>query len=50
MCVALFSVLSEYQGTGCDPQGEIEMLKRVYIRENLPCASKIELPYYSVDF
>ena len=44
------SVLSEYQGTGRDPQGEIEMLKRVYIRENLSCDSKIELPYYSVDF
>ena len=44
------SVLLEHKGTGSVPQGEMEMLRRVYIHENLSCASKIELPYYSVGF
>ena len=43
------SVLSEYQGTGRELIREKEILQKVFVRENLSCMSKIELPYYSVD-
>ena len=44
------SVLSEYQGTGGVAKKEKEMIEKVFVRENLSSNSKIELPYYSVDF
>lgn len=44
------SVLSEYQGTGGELKTEREIFKKVFVRENLSCVSKIELPYYSVAF
>ena len=42
------SVLSDYGGTGNDR--DEKHLKKIFVRENISCASKIELPYYSVDF
>ena len=42
------SVISEYMGTGSDR--DEKYLKNIFVRENLSCASKIELPYYAVDF
>ena len=41
------SVLSDYEGTGNDR--DVKLLANIYVRENISCASKIELPYYSVD-
>ena len=35
-------------GTGEDR--DEKSLKTIYARENISCVSKIELPYYSVDF
>ena len=45
MCGA---AISEYVGTGADR--DEKYLKSIFVRENISCASKIELPYYSVDF
>lgn len=42
------SVLSEYLGTGNDR--DEKYLKSLFVRENISCSSKIELPYYTVDF
>ena len=42
------SVLSDYHGTGNDK--DEKHLKRIFVQENISCSSKIELPYYSVDF
>ena len=42
------SVLSEYLGSGNNR--DERYLKSVYVRENISCDSKIELPYFSVDF
>ena len=42
------SVLSEYLGTGNDR--DEKYLKTIFARENISCSSKIELPYYTVDF
>ena len=39
--------LSEYNGPGNDR--DEEMLKLIFVRENISCSSKIELPYYSVE-
>ena len=44
------STLSEYQGTGGEPKIQREIFQKVFVRENLSCVSKIELPYYSVPF
>ena len=41
------SVLSEYLGTGNDK--DEKYLKTIFVRENISCSSKIELPYYTVD-
>ena len=41
------SVLSDYGGTGNDR--DEKHLKKIFVRENISCASKIELPYYTVD-
>ena len=41
------SVLSEYMGTGNDK--DEKFLQTIYVRENISCSSKIELPYYTVD-
>ena len=42
------SILSEYLGTGNDR--DEKYLKILFVRENISCASTIELPYYTVDF
>jgi DNA-directed RNA polymerase subunit RPC12/RpoP len=42
------SSLAEYDGP-CSAAEE-KLRERVFVRENLSCASNIELPYYSVDF
>ena len=44
------SVFSEYLGTGGERNNEKEVAAKVYIRENISCTSKMELPYYSIDF
>ena len=41
------SILSEYLGTGNDR--DEKYLKILFVRENISCASNIELPYYKVD-
>ena len=41
------SIISEYMVTGADR--DEKYLKTILVRENLSCASKIELPYYAVD-
>ena len=41
------SVLADYEGTGNDR--DQKLLANIYVKENISCASKIELPYYSVD-
>ena len=41
------SVLADYAGTGNDK--DLKLIENIYVRENISCASKIELPYYSVD-
>ena len=41
------SVLADYAGTGNDK--DLKFIENIYVRENLSCASKIELPYYAVD-
>ena len=41
------AAISEYMGTGADR--DEKYLKTIFVRENLSCASKIEIPYYSVD-
>ena len=41
-------LLAEYDGP-CS-HAEEKLRDRVFLRENLSCASKVELPYYSVDF
>jgi hypothetical protein len=43
MCGA---TLQEYMGSGGDRDEDI--LARLFVRANLSCTSKIELPYYSV--
>ena len=42
------SVLSEYLVTENDR--DEKYLKTLFVRENISCSSKVELPYYSVDF
>ena len=42
------AAISEYVGTGADR--DERFLNSVYARENISCASKIELPYYSVEY
>ena len=44
MCGA---ALSEYIESGTDR--DERHLKSIYVRENIACTSKVELPYYSVD-
>ena len=44
MCGA---ALTEYVGSGNDR--DERYLKSIYVRENISCTSKIELPYFSVD-
>merc|ERR1712121_174303 len=44
------SALSEYQGTGGERESEKNILENVFVKENLSCISKVEIPYYSVDF
>ena len=39
--------LSEYLGSGGDK--DEQLLKILFVRENLSCSSKMELPYYSID-
>ena len=39
--------LSECVGNGRDP--DEKFLSRVFVRENISCSSKIELPYFSVE-
>ena len=39
--------LSEYMGTGGDK--DEQLLKVIFVRENLSCSSNIEVPYYGVD-
>ena len=41
---------SEYMGTGGEPNQEKTIAEKVFTRGNLFCNSKVELPYYSVDF
>ena len=41
------AVISEYMRTGADRDEKYQ--KTIFVRENLSCASKIEIPYYSVD-
>ena len=41
------SVLADYAGTGNDR--DLKLIANIYVRENISCASRIELPYYSVD-
>ena len=41
------SVLSKYEGTGSEK--DQKLLNSIYIRENISCSGKIELPYYSID-
>ena len=41
------ATLSEYMGSGRDWDEEI--FKVIFVRENLSCSSKMELPYYGVD-
>ena len=43
MCGA---TLQEYMGSGGDR--DVDILDRLFVRANLSCTSKIELPYYSV--
>ena len=45
MCGA---AISEYMGTGTDR--DEKYLKSIFVREDISCARKNELPYYSVDF
>ena len=40
--------LNEYNGMVMDDRDE-EMLKYVFVRENISCSSKIELPYLPVE-
>ena len=42
------SSLAEYCGTGADR--DEKFLNVIFVKENISCTSKIELPYYSVDF
>ena len=39
--------LNEYNGTSNDR--DEEMLGVIFVRANLSCSSKVELPYYSID-
>merc|ERR1711928_307785 len=41
------SVLADYEATGNDK--DMKLLANIYVRENISCASKKKLPYYSVD-
>ena len=41
------TVSSEGEGTGNEK--DRKLLNSIYVRRNISCSSKIELPYYSVD-
>ena len=41
------SILSEFLGNGADK--DERFLQSIFVRENISCSSKMELPYYSVE-